>query len=237
MLPLTLPSTNFIQQASTTATMHNLVQMFLCPLFSLLYLVSSVCTWSHSRGHQELVIWSTPRLYCWWGLSCGHGPYQDQPITFFLIVFLVFWHWIVPVWIRVLCSLGLVHWKSLRRLGTRHSNYYIISSYGLFIWISYLNRYGSGHRRLNKKKVILIVYPAGSHPVTCKIILKLLIWRTIDTCQNFEFYIQFWMSPNWKTKKINLRDNKILSSAADQDFAASQICPFCSTFGDTQNWM
>jgi hypothetical protein len=31
------------------------------------------------------------------------------------------------------CSLGLVHWKSLRRLGTRHSNYYIISSYSLFI--------------------------------------------------------------------------------------------------------
>jgi len=29
---------------------YNLVQMFLCPLFSLLYLVSSVCTWSHCSG-------------------------------------------------------------------------------------------------------------------------------------------------------------------------------------------
>jgi len=109
MLPLALPSTNFIQQASTMATI--LQPCANVPLPSIQPLVP-VCTWSHSRGCQELVIWSTHQLYCcsmWrWGLSCGHGPYQDQPITFFLIVFLVFRHWIVLVWIRVLCSLRLV---------------------------------------------------------------------------------------------------------------------------------
>ena len=156
--PSSSPPPTSYNRPALQQSCYNLVQMFLCPLFSLLYLISSVCTWSHSRGRQynhgacHLVHPPALLLFDVTVLSCGHGPYQDQPITFFLIVFLVFRHWIVPVWIRVLCSLGLIHWKSLRRLGTCHSNYYIISSYSLFIWISYLNRYGPGHRRLNKKR-------------------------------------------------------------------------------------
>jgi len=138
---------------------YNLVQMFLCPLFSLLYLVSSVFTWSHSRGRQyngachlvhppALLLFNVMvRAVLWpWTL-----PRSTNHLLFNCISRLPT-HWIVLVWIRVLGSLGLVHWKSLRRLGARHSNCYIISSYSLFILISYLNRYGSGHRSLNKKR-------------------------------------------------------------------------------------
>jgi len=138
---------------------YNLVQMFLCPLFSLLYLVSSVCTWSHSRGRQYngachlvhppalLLFDVTVRAVLWpWTL-----PRSTNHLLFNCISRLPT-HWIVLVWIRVLCSLRLVHWKSLRRLGTCHSNYYIISSDSLFIWISYLNRCGSRHWSLNKKR-------------------------------------------------------------------------------------
>jgi len=138
MLPLALPSTNFIQQASTTATMlqpcanvplpsiQPLVPGFICLHLITFKRLSRACHPVHPPALLLFDVMVRAVLWPWTLLrSTNH--------LLFNCISCLPTHWIVPVWIRVLCSLRLIHWKSLRRLGTHHSNYYIISSYGLFI--------------------------------------------------------------------------------------------------------
>ena len=136
-LSLSPPPTSYNRPALQQPC-YNLVQMFLCRLFNL-YLVSSVCTGSHSRGRQ-------------YNGAC-HLVHPLALLLFDVTVRAVLWPWTQMSLLYSYQDGGLVYhtigkvWE-----GLAHSNYHIISSYGLFIWISYLNRYGSGHRSLNKKR-------------------------------------------------------------------------------------